>query len=135
MSTLSPPERAAELRRLLERFNEEYYVRDAPSVSDAEYDALMRELRALEDAHPDLRAPDSPTQRVGAAPSSSFAPFEHGVPMLSLSNAFGEDEIKAWQARVARQLDGEAAAYTAELKIDGLAVSLRYRDGVFESGA
>jgi DNA ligase (NAD+) len=135
MSTPSPPERAAELRQLLERFNEEYYVRDAPSVSDAEYDALMRELRALEDAHPDLRAQDSPTQRVGAAPSSSFAPFEHGVPMLSLSNAFGEDEIKAWQARVARQLDGEAAAYTAELKIDGLAVSLRYRDGVFESGA
>ncbi len=135
MSTPSPPERAAELRRLLERYNEEYYVRDSPSVSDAEYDALMRELRALEDAHPELRAPDSPTQRVGAAPSSSFAPFEHGVPMLSLSNAFGEDEIKAWQARVARQLDGEDAAYTAELKIDGLAVSLRYRDGVFESGA
>jgi DNA ligase (NAD+) len=128
-------ERAGRLRELLERYNEEYYVRDAPTVSDAEYDALMRELRELEQAHPELRTADSPTQRVGAAPSSTFAPYEHGMPMLSLGNAFGEEELRAWHARVIRLLDGERAAFTAELKIDGLAVSLRYRDGVFESGA
>ncbi|HME82558.1 MAG TPA: NAD-dependent DNA ligase LigA [Candidatus Eremiobacteraceae bacterium] len=131
----TPGERAARLRQLLERYNEEYYVRDAPSVSDAEYDARMGELRELEDAQPELRTPDSPTQRVGAAPSSSFDSYPHAVPMLSLGNAFGEDELRAWHARVVRQLGRDAGAFTAELKIDGLAVSLRYRDGVFESGA
>ena len=131
----TPGKRAAHLRELLERYNEEYYVRDAPSVGDAEYDALMRELRELEEAHPELRTPDSPTQRVGSAPSSSFASYPHGVPMLSLGNAFGDDDLRAWHARVVRQLGRDAGAFTTELKIDGLAVSLRYRDGVFESGA
>ncbi|MBV8170729.1 MAG: NAD-dependent DNA ligase LigA [Candidatus Eremiobacteraeota bacterium] len=135
MTPTAPAERAARLRELLHRYNEEYYVRDAPTVSDAEYDTLMRELREIEDAHPDLRTPDSPTQRVGAAPSSTFATVRHGVPMLSLGNAFGADELRAWHARLLRQLDREPGAYTVELKIDGLAVSLRYRDGVFESGA
>ena len=130
-----PAARAAELRELLNRYNEEYFVRDAPSVSDAEYDALMRELRAIEDAHPKLRTPDSPTQRVGAAPSKAFAAYTHGVPMLSLGNAFGEEELVAWYARLTKLLDGARVAFTAELKIDGLAVSLRYRDGLFESGA
>ncbi len=135
MSASTAAARAARLRELLERYNEEYYVRDAPSASDAEYDALMRELRELEAAHPELRTSDSPTQRVGAKPSSSFAAYEHGVPMLSLGNAFGADELAAWHARLVKQLDGEPVAFTAELKIDGLAVSLRYRDGVLESGA
>jgi len=131
----TPGKRAAHLRELLERYNEEYYVRDAPSVGDAEYDALMRELREIEEAHPELRTPDSPTQRVGSAPSSSFTSYPHGVPMLSLGNAFGDDDLRAWHARVVRQLGRDAGAFTTELKIDGLAVSLRYRDGVFESGA
>ena len=131
----TPGKRAAHLRELLERYNEEYYVRDAPSVGDAEYDALVRELRELEEAHPELRTPDSPTQRVGSAPSSSFASYPHGVPMLSLGNAFGDDDLRAWHARVVRQLGRDAGAFTTELKIDGLAVSLRYRDGLFESGA
>jgi len=131
----TPGKRAAHLRELLERYNEEYYVRDAPSVGDAEYDALMRELREIEEAHPELRTPDSPTQRVGSAPSSSFTSYPHGVPMLSLGNAFGDDDLRAWHARVVRQLGRDAGAFTTELKIDGLAVSLRYRDGVLESGA
>jgi len=135
VTAIAPAERAARLRELLHRYNEEYYVRDSPTVGDAEYDALMRELRELESAHPDLQTPDSPTQRIGAAPSSTFASFHHGVPMLSLSNAFGEDELRAWHARVIRQFDRDPGAYTVELKIDGLAISLRYRDGVFESGA
>lgn len=135
MSARVAEERVAQLRELLERYNEEYYVRDSPSVSDAEYDALLRELRELEDAHPELRTPDSPTQRVGAKPSAAFAPYEHRVPMLSLGNAFGDEELRAWHARLIKQLDAEPAAFTVELKIDGLAVSLRYRDGLFESGA
>ena len=130
-----PAARAAELRELLDRYNDEYYVRDAPSVNDADYDALMRELRTLEEAHPKLRLPDSPTQRTGAAPSSSFAAYQHGVAMLSLGNAFGEDELIAWYARLRKLLDDAPVAFTGELKIDGLAVSLRYRDGLFESGA
>jgi DNA ligase (NAD+) len=131
----TPGKRAAHLRELLERYNEEYYVRDAPSIGDAEYDALMRELRGLEEAQPELRTPDSPTQRVGSVPSSSFASYPHGVPMLSLGNAFGEDDLRAWHARLVRQLGRDAGAFTTELKIDGLAISLRYRDGFFESGA
>jgi DNA ligase (NAD+) len=130
-----PAARAAELRELLDRYNDEYFVRDAPSVSDAKYDALMRELRALEESHPELRVPESPTQRAGAKASSSFAPYPHGVPMLSLGNAFGEDELIAWHTRLRKLVDDEPVAFTGELKIDGLAVSLRYRDGVFESGA
>jgi len=131
----TPGKRAAHLRELLERYNEEYYVRDAPSIGDAEYDALMRELRGLEEAQPELRTPDSPTQRVGSVPSSSFASYPHGVPMLSLGNASGEDDLRAWHARLVRQLGRDAGAFTTELKIDGLAISLRYRDGFFESGA
>jgi len=127
--------RAAELRALLTRYNEEYYVRDAPSVSDAEYDALLHELQELEAAHPELRTPDSPTQRVGAKPSAAFSAYEHRVPMLSLGNAFGDEELRAWHARLTKQLGHEAPAFTVELKIDGLAVSLRYRHGLFESGA
>ena len=135
MKANAAEERAAELRALLERYNEEYFVRDAPSVSDAEYDALLRELRELETAHPELLTPDSPTQRVGTKPSAAFGAYEHRVPMLSLGNAFGDEELLAWHARLTKQLGHDTPAYTVELKIDGLAVSLRYRNGIFESGA
>jgi DNA ligase (NAD+) len=127
--------RAAELRALLDRHNYEYYVLDSPTISDAEWDVLFRELLSLEQEHPQLRTPDSPTQRVGAAPSSSFAKYKHGVPMLSLGNAFGQDELRQWQQRVAKLSDGAAVEYVAELKIDGLAIALRYERGVFVSGA
>ncbi len=125
--------------------NRAYYLEDAPTLSDAEYDAKLRELVALEAAFPALRTPDSPTQRVGApddAATSAFGEVRHERPMLSLGNAFGEDELRAFDARVRRGLGLPPAPevapdlrYVAELKIDGLAVSLRYRDGRFLRGA
>ncbi|HET7026748.1 MAG TPA: NAD-dependent DNA ligase LigA [Candidatus Limnocylindrales bacterium] len=131
-----------ELSSSLRRANEAYYQRDAPEITDAEYDALMRELIALETAFPALVTPDSPTQRVGAAPGGQFAEVRHERPMLSLANAFSHDELRAFDARVRRGL-GLAPApepapdvtYVAELKIDGLAIALRYRRGRFERGA
>jgi DNA ligase (NAD+) len=126
--------RAAALRDLLHRYSHEYHVLDAPSVDDAEYDRLLRELQTIEERDPQLRTPDSPTTRVGATPSSAFAPYRHSVPMLSLGNAFGADELRVWHQRVCRLLADEPVAYVAELKIDGLAISLRYEGGVFVSG-
>ena len=117
---------------MLAEANHNYHVLDAPTISDAEYDAALRELKDLEAANPDLVTPDSPTQRVGGAPSSDFAPYPHGVPMLSLSNAFDEEDLRTFDARVAK-LAGEAATYVCELKIDGLAMSLRYEGGVLRS--
>jgi DNA ligase (NAD+) len=122
--------------------NEQYYVADAPELSDAEYDRLMRELVAIETAFPVLVAPDSPTQRVGAAPTGTFGEVVHGRPMLSLGNVFNEEELRGFDARVRRGL-GLAPApepvpelrYVAELKIDGLAISLRYERGRFVQGA
>ncbi len=128
--------RAAELRAQIERANRLYYVEDAPELSDAEYDTLLRELLDLEAAHPELVTPDSPTQRVGAAPSEAFAEVHHRTPMLSLANAFSHDELRAFDARVRRALGLPAApepapdlSYVCELKIDGLSVSLRYERG------
>jgi DNA ligase (NAD+) len=112
-----------------------YYLRDAPTVSDAEYDALMRELQALEEAHADLRTPDSPTQRVGGGFSSEFAPVEHLERMMSLDNAFTEDDVRAWADRVLREVGGDAGrgsppgGYLCELKIDGLAIAVVYENG------
>jgi DNA ligase (NAD+) len=129
--------RAAELRRQLDQASYEYYVLDRPALADSAYDALFRELQALEDAHAELRTPDSPTQRVGAAPQSQLPKHSHLVPMLSLGNAFTDAEVVAWDERIER-LAGDAVhrtGYTAELKIDGAAVSLTYRDGVFVTGA
>src|ERR1700680_321769 len=126
--------RVAELRELLARDNYEYYVIDSPTVSDAEWDALFRELVTLEEQHPQLRSPDSPTQRVGAAPSAAFQEYRHVVPMLSLGNAFGEDELRQWDQRVSKLLNGAPRTYVAELKIDGLAIALRYERGIFVSG-
>ena len=135
-----PPDaaaRAATLREEIERANHEYYVLDRPTISDAEYDRLFRELRELEARHPTLRTADSPTLRVGAGPASQLAKHTHLVPMLSLGNAFDDEELAEWEAKLVR-LAGEdirRAGYSAELKIDGTAVSLTYRDGVFEVGA
>jgi DNA ligase (NAD+) len=127
--------RARELRTQLDDANYRYHVLDDPQISDADYDALLRELLDLELAHPEVLTPDSPTQRVGGTPSSGFPPYVHARPMLSLGNAFGEDELLAFDARVRKLggVDGDVA-YTCELKIDGLAVSLRYDDGKFTEG-
>jgi DNA ligase (NAD+) len=162
-----PATRIDELRAIIRRANELYYVQDAPELTDAEYDRLFRELVDLETANPDLRTPDSPTQKVGGAPApgSRFAEVTHRVPMLSLDNAFSADELRAFDTRVRRGLglaqapvaqqdtlwgDAEPTTdpaatpaaptpdgprYVAELKIDGLAISLRYERGVFVQGA
>lgn len=123
--------RAAELRRLVEEANYRYYVLDAPTLSDAEYDRLFRELNALEDAHPGLRTADSPTQRVGAVPAQEFGEVRHGVPMTSLDNAFDEAELRDWDRRVNQGLAAHGdVEYTAEPKYDGASVSLRYEQGV-----
>ena len=128
--------RAAELRRLLERANYAYYVRDRPEMSDAEYDRLFRELQELERADPELRTPDSPTLRVGAEPAEAFRRHRHLVPMLSLANAFDHEELAEWEERNARLVpEVRAAGYTLEVKIDGAAVSLTYEDGVLVTGA
>jgi len=128
----SPAARAAALREALAEANRNYHVLDAPTIADAEYDAMLRELGELERAHPELVVSDSPTQRVGGTPSSEFAPYRHDVPMLSLANAFDAAELRAFDARVAR-LAGAPASYVCELKIDGLAMSLRYENGALES--
>lgn len=122
------------MREQLDRYNYEYFVLDAPTVSDAEWDALFRELVNLENTYPELRSPDSPTQRVGAAPSATFGEYRHPVPMLSLGNAFGHEELRQWNERVTRLLGAPPTAYVAELKIDGLAIALRYENGSFVSG-
>ena len=127
--------RVASLRKEIERHNELYYLKDAPVIADAEYDRLFRELVELETGHPELASPDSPTQRVGAAPLAKFTQVRHRVPMLSLGNAFGEEEARAFDRRVREALDVEAVAYAAEPKFDGLAVNLTYRDGLFVQGA
>jgi DNA ligase (NAD+) len=128
--------RAATLREELERASYEYYVLDRPEISDVEYDRKFRELLELERTHPELRTPDSPTQRVGAPPQGVLAKHTHLVSMLSLGNAFDDDELREWTDRMAR-VAGDAARrdYTAELKIDGAAVSLTYEDGVLAVGA
>jgi DNA ligase (NAD+) len=131
--------RAAELRREIEHHNRLYYARDEPEISDADYDELLNELRALEAENPDLVTPDSPTQRVGAAPLSKFEPARHRQPMLSLANARNEDELRAWDVRVrnllAKERDVVELEYVTEPKIDGLAISLLYEDGVLVRGA
>ena len=129
-------ERAAELRRILEQASHEYYNLDAPTLSDAEYDRLLRELREIEAAHPELQTPDSPTRRVGAEPVSAFRKVQHLAPMLSLDNAFSADELQRWEDRNARIVsEVREAGYIAELKIDGAAVSLLYEDGVLVRAA
>ncbi|HRO61469.1 MAG TPA: NAD-dependent DNA ligase LigA [Burkholderiaceae bacterium] len=132
--------RADELRRLIERYNHEYYVLDEPSVPDAEYDRLFAELQALEREHPELASPESPTMRVGGAVAGGFATVRHSRPMLSLNNAFDDESVRAFDRRVrellaADGLDAAALRYSLELKYDGLAISLRYEDGRLVQGA
>jgi DNA ligase (NAD+) len=133
-------ERAAELREQLHHHEYRYYVLDDPEIGDDEYDALLDELRAIEEADPDLVTADSPTQRVGGAPVSSLTKVEHEIPMLSLANARSEEELRAWVARMrghlAREgIDDPDFQFVAEPKIDGLAISLLYEDGVLVRGA
>ncbi|HVW06381.1 MAG TPA: hypothetical protein VHB78_15355, partial [Vicinamibacterales bacterium] len=127
-----PAERIAELRDRIRHHEELYYVRDAPEISDAEFDALMRELIALEQAHPELADPSSPSQRVGGRPAEGFETVRHMAPMLSLDNAYSEAELREFHARLARAASLDPAApitYVAELKIDGLSIALTYERG------
>jgi DNA ligase (NAD+) len=139
-ATKSFSKRADELRRLIAYHDHRYYVLDDPEISDPEYDDLMRELQGIEDEHPALLTPGSPTQRVGGAPLERFKQVEHHEPMLSLANARDEDELRAWAKRVERQLErldisGREIRYVTEPKVDGLAISLTYENGVFTRGA
>ena len=135
MPASSVEKRAADLRQKIEKANYEYHVLDRPTISDEAYDALMRELQSLEEAHPELVTPESPTQRVGAPAAARFAPVQHSAPMLSLSNAFDEEELRAFDQRVRKLLGRDAVGYVCELKIDGLAINLTYADGKFIQGA
>ena len=128
--------RIEELREQIRYHNRRYYVEDAPEISDAEYDALYKELESLEGEHPELVTPDSPTQRVGGEPLEGFEQVRHAVPMLSLANARKLEELNEWDTRVRRLLgEDDEPRYVTELKIDGLAVSLRYEEGRFVRGA
>jgi DNA ligase (NAD+) len=129
-----PAGRAEELRGLISYHNDRYNRLDDPEITDGEFDALVRELRAIEAEHPDLAVPDSPTTTVGAAPSTLFSPVAHQVPMMSLDNAFSSGELQAWADRLAKQIPADTA-FVCELKIDGLAISLTYRDGRFARAA
>ena len=131
----TPAERAAQLRDELHYHNYQYHTLDAPVISDAEYDALLRELRQIEETNPELRTPDSPTQRVGSAPLSKFPKVQHPVPMLSLGNAFNADDLQAWLKRVQSIVGDVSLSFTVEPKIDGLAIALTYVDGVLTVGA
>ena len=132
----SPSSRIAALRDQIRHHEEQYYVHDAPEISDAEFDSLMNALKALEREHPELVTPDSPTQRVGGRPVEGFETVEHAAPMLSLDNAYNEAELRAFDDRVRKVLGGTARVrYVAELKIDGLSIALTYVDGSLTRGA
>ena len=133
--TPSPKKRAEELRALIRQHNNLYYGSDSPEISDAEYDLLVRELQDIEAAHPELADAESPTEAVGAAAVTTFDPVVHAVPMTSLDNAMDEDELRAWGDRIVKGLGEDAAQYVCELKIDGLAISIRYENGVLVQAA
>jgi DNA ligase (NAD+) len=133
---MDPAKRVDELRQEIRRHEELYYVQAAPEISDAEFDALMNELKALEAAHPELVTPDSPTQRVGGRPAEGFVQVDHLQPMLSLDNAYNEEELRAFDERVRKGLSADQSpAYVAELKIDGLSIALTYQNGKLVRGA
>ncbi len=127
--------RIDDLRRQIDHHNFRYYVLDDPEIGDAEYDTLFRELVELERDHPELATPDSPTQRVGAPPLEAFEQVVHGVPMLSLNNAFSDEDVLAFDRRLREALDLDTVEYSVEPKFDGLAVTLLYRDGTLATGA
>lgn len=130
-STTPPSEEATRLRDALRHHEHQYYVLDEPEISDAEYDLLMRELQSLEEKHPELLTPDSPTQRVGGKAREGFQKVAHSSPMLSLDNALDENELRAFDARVKELLGGEPYRYVAELKMDGLSMAARYENAYF----
>ncbi len=130
-----PAARAADLREQIRLHDRRYYVENAPIISDADYDRLMKELEALEAAHPELATPDSPTQRVGGQPLKEFPAVRHELPMLSIANTYSVEELREFAARVARLLPGESVEYMVEPKVDGLAVSLLYENGLLTRGA
>lgn len=132
MSQGDPGVVAARIKELIadiEYHNHRYHVLDSPEITDAEYDSLYRELQSLEESHPELVAPESPTRRVGALPAAGFAPIRHETPMLSLNNAFSDEDVVAFDRRVREALDAEHVMYATEPKFDGVAISLRYLDG------
>ena len=133
--TKDAAERIEALREAIHRHNYLYYVENRPEVSDAEYDRLLRELRALEEAHPELVTPDSPTQAVGGHVAQAFAPVEHKGPMLSLDNALSADDLHEFEGRLRRALPNAELEYVCEPKIDGLGVALLYARGRFARGA
>src|SRR5271155_1578121 len=138
MARDSPGERANELRDLIAYHNERYHALDDPEITDAEFDALVGELRRIESEHPELVTEDSPTQTVGSAPLGLFTEARHRVPMMSLANAFDEDELRAWAERVHRQLpdvDLDHLEFSCEPKVDGVAMSLTYTGGGLAGGA
>src|SRR5512140_1029399 len=136
---MAPPShierRIAALRKELHEHDYRYYVLAEPTVTDEQYDALMRELMDLENQYPELRTPDSPSQRVGGEPTKIFATVRHDPPMLSLANSYSEDEIREFDRRVRGLLRGQEPEYFAELKFDGIAIALTYRDGMLAQGA
>jgi DNA ligase (NAD+) len=131
----SVAQRAEELRRLLNLHNYKYYVEAKPEISDREFDKLLDELKDIEGKHPDLRTPDSPTQRVGGQPIDGFETVAHRVPMLSIDNTYDADGMREFDRRIRKALPGEKVAYVVELKIDGVAISLTYENGLFALGA
>ena len=135
---MTPADRIDELRRAIRHHEEQYYIHSEPEIADAEFDALVQELMALEAAHPELVTPDSPTQRVGGRATDTFPTVTHLEPMLSLDNAYSEEDLRAFDERVRKGLglasDAETT-YVAELKIDGLAISLVYEEGVLVRAA
>jgi len=135
MEEAKAKQRIEKLRTEIDHHNYRYYVLDSPEISDAEYDELMRELQELEAEFPQFLTPDSPTQRVGAAPVEAFGVVEHPLPLLSLSNAFSKEELDAWYKRISKMLEGQQCDFTCEHKIDGLAVALTYVDGRLTTGA
>ncbi len=135
MASKSIADKVKKLREEIDHHNHLYYTQAAPEISDVEFDKLLRELQDLEEKYPDLRTPDSPTQRVGGAPLEGFATITHEVPMLSIDNTYNEVELREFDARVRRGLEGDAPEYVVELKVDGVAISLRYENGVFARGA
>lgn len=135
MDIKTAEKRVQELHNLLNQYSYEYYVLDQPSVPDSEYDRLLQELAQLEEAFPELQSPDSPTQRVGGEALDTFQKVRHDVPMLSLANAFNEEDLRDFDRRIRQALDEDSYSYVCELKIDGLAVSLKYEDGLFVQGS
>ncbi|MSR54260.1 MAG: NAD-dependent DNA ligase LigA [Gemmataceae bacterium] len=132
---MSPTQRAAELRQLIDHHNRKYYQDSAPEISDREFDRLLEELQQIEKAHPELATPDSPTQRVGGAPIDEFRTVKHRVPMLSIDNTYSPDEVREWDRTTRKLLGGESVMYMVELKIDGVAMSLTYENGLLTVGA